>query len=104
MTVIPQFRLPLEVATNGDLATVEQSSAVELAQRVAVLCSTPPGHFDAAPQFGLYDQAFLEGGADIAEIERQLNAYVPDADFQTSEDLMMLNDALDVLGVRVTAQ
>jgi hypothetical protein len=102
MTLIPQFKLPLMVdPATGDLATVEQGSAIDTAQRVAVLVSTPPSWLEQAPDFGLYNQAFLAGGADIAEIERQLQTYVPDAAALVTEDLSLLNDALDIIGVQV---
>lgn len=98
---VPTFQLPLRLNADGGLATIAQGSATDAAQRVAVLCRTPRGHFDSAPDFGLYDQRFLKGGVDTAEIERQLDTYIADADTLVQEDLTMLNNALDTIGVRV---
>jgi hypothetical protein len=100
---VPQLRLPLQLDPGtGDLAVIAEGSALDNAQRVAVLLSTPRGWFDAAPDFGLSEQAHREGGPDLAEIDRQISTYVPEADQLATEDLSMLNDALALIGVRVT--
>jgi hypothetical protein len=98
---VPTFQLPMQLAADGTIATVDQGSSIDVAQRVAVVCSTPRGHFDTAPDLGLYQQRFLKGGADLSEIDRQLDLYVPDADTLVTENLTMLNQALDVIAVRV---
>jgi hypothetical protein len=102
--VTPQPVLPLTLGPGGDLLTVAQGSPLDLAQRVAVLVNTPPGWHDRLPDFGLYRQAFLKGGADLAEIERQIATYVPEAATLLDEDLELLDQALDTLGVKVSAR
>jgi hypothetical protein len=101
MPNVPQFKLPLTVAPNGDFVTVEQGDTTDLIQRVAVIVKTPPGWVPGAADVGLYDQAFLEGGADVGEIERQIATYVPGAEQLVLEDLAGLNGALDPLNVRI---
>lgn len=103
MPEIEQFAFPPRLAADGTLATVEQGSGAEIAQRVHVLVLTPPGHLDTLPDFGLEDQAHLQGGADLAEIERQLDLHIP-ADGLTiavEEDLDALNRALSVVDIRI---
>jgi hypothetical protein len=100
---VPQPALPLR-QTGTTLGEVEQGSPDEFVQRVAVLCSTPPEWVDGAPGFGLYDQAFLAGGADLAEVERQITTYVPDAVTLLHEHPELLDQALDILGVQTGAR
>jgi hypothetical protein len=99
---IPQFQLPVTV-TDSDLTTLQQDTPLELAQRVAVLCATPPGTVEGEPGFGLADQAFREGGPDLAEIQRQIDTYIPGADTLITEDPRLLNAALSIVGVQVQA-
>jgi len=68
MTVIPHLALPLRVI-DGHLATVEQDSEADILQCVRVVLLTPRGARDELPEFGVPDQAFHQGGADIAEID-----------------------------------
>lgn len=103
MTTIPQFKLPLEVTAAGDFAAVEQDTPAELAQRVAVLCATPPGSVEGEPAFGLADQAFRERGPDLGEIQRQIDTYVPGANDLVTENPAALNGALSIIDVRIMA-
>jgi hypothetical protein len=104
MPDIPQFKLPLQLAPNGDLQTIEQDTDQELAQRVTVLCVTPPGTLPTARGFGLADQTFRRGGPDTREIERQIAEHVPDALALVETDLSALDDALARVGVKVGAR
>jgi hypothetical protein len=99
---IPRLALPLRVTSTGRLGVVEQGSTADLAQRVGVLCVTPPGWVDGRPGCGLYDQAFAEGGADLGEVERQITTWVPEAAALASEDPSLLAQAVDVLGLQVS--
>lgn len=96
-----QFSLPLRVLANGRLATTEQGSALDLADRVTVLCRTPPGWLDGRPGFGLADQAFRKGGADVTAVSRQIETWVPEAARVVAEDPTLLDRALDYLGIQV---
>lgn len=100
MPDVPQFSLPLRLQ-GTDFATVEQDSSQELADRVNILVRTPPGWLDGAPGFGLADQQFRKGGADIAEVGRQIDTWVPDAGAVLEHDPTGLDEALDLLGIRV---
>lgn len=102
MTDIPQFAIPFALASDSTgFDLVEQGTSQELAQRVNVLCRTPLGWLDGRPDFGLQDQAHLEGGADIGEVTRQLDTHIPDADALVQEDVSLMNEGLDQIGVQV---
>lgn len=98
------FAFPFRLAPDGQLATVEQGSPPDVAQRALILGLSPYGWWDGRPDFGLQEQTFLEGGADVDEIERQLSTHIPDIELAVKEDLSALNDALDVLGVQIPAE
>lgn len=99
-----QFSLPLRMLANGRLATTEQGTAPELADRVNVLVRTPPGWLDGRPGFGLADQAFRKTGADVTVVSRQIETWVPEAAAVVSEDPSLLDRALDYLGIQVASR
>jgi hypothetical protein len=105
---IPQFAFPPRLTSTGELATVEQGSVDDVIGRVHVLVLTPPGWLaynpdDPMTDFGLADQAHLAGGADVLEIERQLDLHIPQDDLAmvVQEDVESLNDALAVVDVQI---
>lgn len=102
MPDIAQIAFPVRVV-NGQVAVVEQGSVEDAASQVHVLVLTPQGWLSSNPDFGLYEQAHLAGGADGPEIERQIADYVPDAEAAVEEDRDSLNPALSVIGVRIGA-
>jgi hypothetical protein len=115
-----QFVLPFRIRTDGQLATVNQASAQDIGQRVMVLCRTPLGYLTGGQRsgveqaeldrsgFGLADQAFREGGADIATIRLQIDthivAYVGDTalDVAVEDDSSMIDAGLELIGIQVT--
>lgn len=101
MTTFPQFRLPLQMSANGALTVLETGAATEIGQRARVLCSTDPGEIDDEPTFGLADQPFRKGGADIAEIKHQLDSWIPEAAAVVERDPDALAESLDLVGVMV---
>jgi hypothetical protein len=100
MPEIPQLDWPLRVI-NGEIATVEQGTPQDALAQTYVLVTTPQGWLTSNPDFGLYEQAHLSGGADAQEIERQLTEYVPDATAAVTEQPDALNPALSIVGVRI---
>lgn len=98
-----QFATPLQVI-NGTFLARPQGSSLELADRVNVLCHTPPGWLDDSPGFGLADQRFRRGGADLDEISRQISEWVPDAIAAIDEDPSRIDAGLDYLGIQVASR
>lgn len=94
-----QLAIPPRLAPDGQFATVEQDTPLEAAQRVNVLCHTPPGWFDDHPKFGLADQHFRKGGANIAEVQAQLDTLGPDVLALAAHDPSLLDQGLDFLGL-----
>lgn len=99
-----QFSMPPRILATGRFATTEQGSDQELADRVNVLCRTPPGWLDGRPGFGLADQRFRKAGADTTVVSRQIETWVPDAARLVDEDPSLLDQGLDYLGIRVSAR
>lgn len=98
-----QLAIPPRLLSNGHLANVEQGSDIEIAQRVNILCRTPPGWLDGRPAFGLQEDTFRSSGADIAEIDRQLQALGADVYYAITEDTSLMDTGLDSLDLQVGA-
>lgn len=98
-----QLAIPPRLLANGQLATVEQGTDEEIAQRVTVLCHTPPGWVEARPTFGLADQEFADGGADLAEVDKQMRALGPDVLYRITEDPSLMDEGLEQLGLEAGA-
>lgn len=98
-----QLAIPPRILSNGRLASVEQGSDEEIAQRVNILCRTPPGWLDGRPEFGLQDDTFRDNGADVTEVERKIRALGPDVFARVSEDPSLLDEGLDQINLQVGA-
>jgi hypothetical protein len=96
-----QLSIPPRVLSNGLLATVEQGSDAEIAQRVNILCRTPPAWLDGRPDFGLQDDLFRSSGADLVEISRQIRGLGPDIEARIVEDASLMDQGLDSLDLQV---
>lgn len=101
MPDLPQLLAFPPRVIGGRLLEDEQGSADDAISQIRLLILTPQGWLDSERDFGLYDQAHLSGGADEAEIERQLTTYVPDADLAVQERADELNAALSIVGVQL---
>lgn len=100
MADVDQISFPVRIV-GGTVATIDPDGDQFVAEQVEVLCLTPRGWFSELPKFGLADQKFRRGGADIGEIERQIQAWVPEADEAVEHDSTLLDRGLDRVGVQV---
>lgn len=75
--------LPIVVTGAGRLATVEQDSAADVAQSVALLVDTRPGERRAEPGYGVPDPLF--GGVDLAEVTEAIVEWEDRADLVFAE-------------------
>lgn len=98
-----QLAIPARLQADGKLASVDQGSDREIAQRVLVVCRTPPGWLDGRPGFGLQEDTFRSSGADLAEVDRQLAALGPDVYYRIAEDTSLMDQGLDALDLQVGA-
>lgn len=69
--------LPLTVTTSGGLAALEQDSALEVAQSVALLLATRPGERRAVPDYGALDMVAV--GIDPEAISAAVEGHEPRA-------------------------
>lgn len=80
---VPKFKIPLHMVIQGgkrQFATVEQDSLAEIEACVENVLLTPLGDRLWDPEYGLPDQTFKEGGADLFEIQNAISMWEPRAD------------------------
>jgi phage baseplate assembly protein W len=78
MPQVPHFALPLRLDAAGRLAVLEQDSADEIAQCVAVVMATPEGSRIEVPEFGVPRYEFRTPNA--ADIIAAVTEWEPRAD------------------------
>lgn len=84
------------MTATGRLVTVEQDTDAEIAQCVYALLATEPGQRVELPEYGLEDQAFREGGADLTEIRAEIEEWEPRAEALTDDEIDDLTDKVQV--------
>lgn len=80
-----RLALPLTISDSGRLVTIEQDSAEDIAQCVALILDTRPGERAAFPEFGLPDPLFAD--LDIDEIAETVQRWEERADQLTIEQI-----------------
>lgn len=77
----PKLSFPFRLHANGVSAVVvEQDSDDEILDCLEVLLSTEEGSREEAPSYGLDDQTFKQGGADLDQIIATISKWEPRAD------------------------
>lgn len=74
-----QLAYPFQLGSDGRILTVEQDSDDDIEASMAVIVSWPIGTRDSNPDFGIDEQAFQQGGADLDEISTALQIAEPRA-------------------------
>lgn len=74
----PHFRVPFRMTRQG-VATVEQDTVEEITQCVFAVLATEVGSRQEEPDFGILDQSFVQGGADLEDIEAAVSDWEPRA-------------------------
>jgi phage baseplate assembly protein W len=100
MADVPHLRFPLRLI-GTKLDQVEQDSADDIQQCIATILSTPLGFSDQLPKLGITDQTFYEGGADVQEIQQQLDQHEPRWSDLVTEAPDRLDEALSIVSIRV---
>lgn len=98
MTDVPHFSFPFRLA-GSRIALTDQGSDDEILDCVEVLLSTEPGERIDLPDYGLEDQAFLEGGASRSQIDSTIRAWEPRAAFDI--DPVDMEDRIDNVRVNL---
>jgi len=85
--LIPHLRVPLQLI-GGSFSTVEQDSAQEIEIAVTNVMRYEPGWRPEAPEFGLPDQTFRQGGARPEEVREVINAHEPRVEALVDQELV----------------
>lgn len=76
----PHFRFPFRLNASGTEPIVaDQDEDDEILDSVTVVIATLPGSRIDLPDFGLEEQAFIEGGADPAQVLQSIKVWEPRA-------------------------
>jgi phage baseplate assembly protein W len=77
---VPHLSFPFRMSPSGrSVAVDEQDSSEEVVGCVQTLFLTEPGFRIDRPEFGVDDQTFREGGADLNELASKINQWEPRA-------------------------
>lgn len=83
---VPHFSLPLRLVA-GQAVVVEQDSAEEVSDCVQAVLRYRRGYRLELPEFGLPDQAFLEGGPRASDVTDAVRRWAPRANALTTAQL-----------------
>lgn len=89
--IAPHFRVPFAI-TDGAAEVVEQDTDEEILQCVEAICRTERGSRIDAPNFGIPEIVFREGGINEDVLHRAITDHEPRANAYIST--MMGDDAL----------
>jgi hypothetical protein len=78
--ITPQWALPFQFTSDGDVLETEQGSDEEIQNNVWAILSYEPGELIANPDFGIYETTFRKGGTNIEAIRQLIVKWEPDAD------------------------
>lgn len=86
-----KLKWPLELASDGQLATVELDSDEEVGQCLAVILRYAPGDRRRSLSFGVPEQLFRDDGPDLTEVRAALQANEPRAryDVELTDDRLL---------------
>lgn len=74
--IVPTLAFPFQLNGRADAAlVVEQNSDEDVADALQVLLSTDRGERIELPDYGLPDQAFLQGGTDLTQIQATIDLW-----------------------------
>jgi hypothetical protein len=96
---VPRLAVPLRLAADGRLATVDQHSDPDIQGRVEVVLRYRHGDLEADPTFGIPDLLFRQGGADTEALAREIARLVPDAEVGLAKDDGAVRDRIEQVSV-----
>jgi hypothetical protein len=83
----PHFRFPFQLNASGtEPIVIDQDEDDEILDCVTVVIATQPGDRTDLPDFGLEEQAFLQGGADLLQILQSIQVWEPRASATLERD------------------
>lgn len=96
----PELELPFTFFAGGGCAEIEQDSDAEIQQAVWCVLAYQVGQRADKPDFGLPDQTFVEGGADLNQIAEVIAEWEPRAVEIITRDPSWLTTMIDRVSVR----
>lgn len=100
--LVPHLAFPLRLGSDGGFAVVEQDSADEVAQCVAVLVSTVVEQRQELPDYGIVDQTFRDE-VDIAGILDAVGLWEPRASAAITAEVDSLDALIEHVYINVSA-
>lgn len=85
MTETPKLKVPF-APVQGRFPVVEQDSVDEVVQCVFAVLATEIDQRQEEPEFGIEDQTFLQGGADLPALQAAVARWEPRAEMLLDED------------------
>ncbi|HEX4501087.1 MAG TPA: hypothetical protein VH187_08000 [Scandinavium sp.] len=99
--IAPEIAVPFTFdIPNGDVQQIEQGSDEDIVSRIWIVLSYEPGMFSGDPTFGIPQQVFRKGGADLNAIERAILNFVPDAQVIIERNLDWFATLVDQIQIR----
>lgn len=95
---IQKLRLPMRFV-NGRALTVEQDTDVEIGQCIESSARTQPGQRLDLPEYGVPDQAFVQGGPSAAVVRAAILRDEPRARVLVTADPSQLDDMIGRISV-----
>jgi phage baseplate assembly protein W len=92
---IPHFAFPFKFTAAGPAAVVEQDTPQDVTACVVAILSYPAGSRADVPTFGLPDQSFRTGGANLQEVREALNEWEPRASAELDLDDRLLAQGIE---------
>lgn len=84
----PHIRLPFRVGRGGAVEVIEQDTAAEIAQSIAVLARTNRGERAGVPDYGIVNPTFLTSPSAVLEsLRQQIEAWEPRATIDMTSSL-----------------
>lgn len=100
--VTPKLAVPFRLTNDGKRAQViEQDSLEEVTQCVEAILKTPIGSRLENPDFGISDQTFQEGGADLDDLALSIIQWEPRADVVLERTPEVLETWVDNVNISV---
>ncbi len=98
--IIPHFSLPFRRDAHGRCVVNEQDDDDEIVDCVEVLLATERGSRIEVPDYGLPDQVFRQGGADLSVVTSVIGRWEPRAEHFV-ERKKELTDMVDQVRVNI---
>lgn len=102
MPRVPHLTHPVRLGVDGRPVSVEQDTLADVASCLHVAASYRRGDLEAAPDFGLADPTFTQGGPDAGEIEEALERMEPRARIVVDADRAAWDELVHTVTVTMT--